>query len=279
MKINTKEIVQSIKKDLHKNTPHILTGIGIGGMVATTVLAVKATPKALDLLRDERDRQNNEVMEYNKNLPDESDDELYLPIVDRVSTKDAVKVAWRCYLPSVLLGTMSVVCLISASSVNTRRNAALATAYKLSETALNEYQDKVVELHGEDAHKEVVEAVNKDQVEKNPPSNQVTIIGGSGESLCYDPISGRYFKSSIDAINRAANTLNKYMFDNMYVSLNDFYDELGLDHVKVGDDLGWVVDKGIIEIWFSSQITEDNQACVVMNYDVEPGVDFDKAII
>jgi hypothetical protein len=58
------------------------------------------------------------------------------------------------------------------------------------------------------------------------------------------------------------------------VSLNEFYDELGLSHIAVGDDLGWNIEKGGIDISFSTQLAEDGMPCLVVNYDVKPRYDY-----
>lgn len=138
--------------------------------------------------------------------------------------------------------------------MNARRNAALATAYTLSESALKDYQGKVIEMFGEKKNEAVKDAVAKDKVEKNPVVTREVIITEKGNTLCYDAISGRYFKSDIEKIKKAECELNRQMLDDMYVSLNDFYYEIGLDSVKLGDELGWNVDSGYIDLSFSSQL-------------------------
>ena len=44
----------TVKAGTIKHSPEILTGVGIAGMITTTVLAVKATPKALRLIDDKK---------------------------------------------------------------------------------------------------------------------------------------------------------------------------------------------------------------------------------
>ena len=107
-------VVRNVRASMKKHSPEILTGTGIAGMIVTTVMAVKATPKALILLEEKKD-------EYE---------------TDTLTPIEVIKTTWTCYIPSALIGGVSILCLIGASSVNLRRNAALATAYTLSETAL-----------------------------------------------------------------------------------------------------------------------------------------------
>ena len=250
-KLNLASIVKSVQAIMRKYSPEILTGIGIAGMITTTIMAVRATPKALILIKDKKDELGT----------------------DELTKVEIVKAAWTCYIPSAIVGTASVLCLIGASSTNFRRNAALATAYTLSESTLKEYQEKVVETIGEKKERDIREQVAKEKMVKNPV-REVILTEKGGNTICYDVISGRYFKSDRDTISRIVNDLNRRMRDEMYVSLNDFYYELGLDSTKMGDDLGWNIDKGYIEIDFSSHLDANGTPCLVMDYQVAPIYDY-----
>lgn len=242
------DLFTKIGMSVRKHSPEILTGIGISGMVATTVLAVKATPKALILIEQEETNLH----------------------VDKLTPVETIKVCWKCYIPSAITGVASIACLVGASSVNFKRNAALATAYTLSETALREYRDKVVETIGEKKEQLVKDAIAKDKIEKNPVTNNEVIITENGNTLCFDAISGRYFKSNIDLLKKSVNDLNRRMLLDGYISLNDFYEEIGLDSIKIGDELGWDFDKGLIDLNFSSQLASDGTPCLVIGFIVEP---------
>lgn len=252
-KTNLATIAKDIRKFASKRSPEILTGIGIAGMITTAILAVRATPKALELIEEQKEEES----------------------VDELSSFEVVKVAWKPYIPAMVTCVASTACLIGASSVNTKRNAALATAYKLSETALSEYRDKVVETIGEKKERIVRDKVAEERVKKNPVSKNEVIITGNGKTLCFDPISGRYFMCSIETIKKAENTLNKQMLHDIsgYVSLNEFYDELGLDHTSVGNDLGWNTNQ-LIDIDFSSQLNDNGEPSVVLDYLVAPKCDY-----
>lgn len=252
-KTNLATIAKDIRKFASKRSPEILTGIGIAGMITTTILAVRATPKALELIEEQKEEES----------------------VDELSSFEVVKVAWKPYIPAMVTCVVSTACLIGASSVNTKRNAALATAYKLSETALSEYRDKVVETIGEKKERIVRDKVAEERVKKNPVSKNEVIVTGNGKTLCFDPISGRYFMCSIETIKKAENMLNKQMLHDIsgYVSLNEFYDELGLDHTSVGNDLGWNTNQ-LIDIDFSSQLNDNGEPSVVLDYLVAPKCDY-----
>ena len=247
-KPNVSGIFKNAQLAISKHSPEILTGIGIAGMITTTILAVKATPKALKTIEAKKTEENKE----------------------KLTAAETVKATWKYYIPAAITGVTSIACVIGASRVHTKRNAALATAYKLSETALVEYREKVIETLGEKKEKMVREKIDKDRMEQNPVSKSQVIITDKGNTLCFDYHSGRYFKSDIDRIKKAVNELNRRMNIEMYVSLNDFYDELNLEHTSLGDELGWSLDDGLVEIDFSSQLADDGTPCVVMSYRVAP---------
>lgn len=253
-KPNLTQIAKSIRASIGRHSPEILTGLGIAGMISTTIMAVKATPKALILIENRKDEME----------------------VDKLPPLELVKTAWRCYIPAAVTSSLSVICLFGASSVNVRRNTALATAYSLSESALKGYQEKAIETIGEKKEQAIRDAIAKDKIEKNPINSQEVIITDKGNTLCYDAISGRYFKSDIERIKRAVNDINKNLLDDMYVSLNDFYYEIGLDNTKMGDSLGWNVEKGLIELNFSSQLASDGTPCLVIDYQLAPYYDYYK---
>lgn len=243
-------IAKSVKNTVAKHSPELLTVLGIAGMITTTVLAVRATPKALRLI-EEKERENSES-----------------PV--ELTPIEKAKTAWKCYIPAAVTGTASIACLVGANSVSLKRQAALATAYTLVENNMKEYKEKVVETVGEKKEQAVREAVAKSQLEKNPVSKSEVVVETKGDTLCYDVVSGRYFKSTIDKIKRIENELNREMRDSMYVSLNEFYGALGLHTIALGDDLGWNIDSGYIDVRFDAQLADDGTPCLVLNYSVGP---------
>ncbi len=237
-----------------KHSPEILTGLGITGMFSMTVMAVKATPKAMRLIEEKKREEQ----------------------VDALSVGETIKVAWKPYIPVALTGIFSTACLIGANSVNSRRNAALAAAYKLSETAISEYKSKVVETIGEKKEKAIRDKVAEDRVKSDPVTKKEVFITNKGKTLCYDYQSGRYFESDIDEVKKVENKLNKRMLNEMYVSLNDFYEELGLEPSDIGSKMGWNIDMGMIEMDFSSQLSDDGRPCLVIDFNIPPKYGYSK---
>lgn len=247
---------KGLKNNASKHSPEILTAIGIAGMVTATIMAVKATPKALKQIEEKKEEEHK----------------------DELTKLETVKAAWKPYVPAVITGAVSTACLIGANSVHAKRNAALATAYQLSTTALSEYKEKVIETIGEKKEKVVHDNIAKDKIEKNPVSKSEVIFTGKGTATCLDLMTGRYFKSDKDSIIRAMNNLNYKMTGGMEmcISLNEFYDEIGLSAIPIGDDMGWTVGKGMIDIYFSAQLLDNGEPCVVIEHLVPPEYGFNK---
>lgn len=254
------KFARDVRLSVSKHSPEILIGFGITGMLTTTVLAVKATPKALRLIEERKEELE----------------------VESLTPVETVKTTWKCYIPAAISGAVSVACVIGANSVNARRNAALATAYKLSETAFTEYRDKVTETIGEKKERVVRDKVSEEQVKNNPVSNTEVIVTGKGNTLFFEPLSSRYFYSDLEKIKRAVNKLNYEIntspFHNEGVTLNDFYDEVGLPGTMTGDSLGWTISTGLIDIYPSAQLVDEGEEhegepCIVLNYTNPPRYD------
>lgn len=239
---------------VRKHSPEILVGLGITGMLSSMVLAVKATPKALSLIDDQKLRLGEEKL---------------TPI-------ETIKVAWKPYVPSGILSILSISCIIGATNINLKRNAALATAYTISERTLVNYKNKVIDAIGEKKEKKIQEELAQDKVDKNKVNDNQVIITSNGETLCMDSLSGRYFKSDIETIRKVVNDLNRQLTFQHYISLNEFYDELGLKHIKNGSYMGWNLDDGLIEVYFNTALADNGQPCIVMEYDISPRYGFDK---
>lgn len=244
-----KKIRDNIVNAVSDKSPEILIGLGLAGMLTSTILAVKATPKALDILEQE-DRELSKI--------------------------DKVKLTWKCYAPAAIGYCTSAACIIGANSVNSKRNAVLAGAYKISEQALIEYRDKVVEVIGEEKEKEIRDAVAEDRIQQGPKQANGVLVAGKGDTLCYDMYSGRYFNSDMDSINRVLNDINYKLMQDNIMSVNDFYDALGLNAISTGYDVGWNVDDGLIRLYFSSTLTEGGQPCLAMHFDNLPRHGFDR---
>jgi hypothetical protein len=229
-KTNLNSLARTFGMMFQRRAPEILTGIGISGMIITTVLAVRATPEAVRKIEEKK----KEVKQ------------------DKLTLLQTVKAAGTCYIPAAVTGAVSVGCLVGATSVHEKRNAALAAAYQLSESASRIYREKVIETIGEKKEEKIRDEVAKEQLARANPTT--IIIAGSGQVPCYDPVTNRAFYSDMETIRKAWNDFNYKLSFEMYLSVNDFCDLLGIhEHWSNGDDLGWKAEKPM-DMYFTSDL-------------------------
>ena len=249
------KLIESSKKKLSDNAPEIMIGFGLAGMLTSTIMAVKATPKAMAIIEEEEDYLNRELTKMEK-----------------------AKLVWKPYVPAALGYCASTALIIGANNVNSKRSAMFAGAYKLSEQTLATYRDKVIETIGEEKEREISDKVARDKVKEARQTSYHAneVIYGTGQCLCYDPISGRYFNSDMDKIRKVENDLNYRLMKENMISLNEFYTELGMECTDMGFKYGWNIDEGLIEVRFTSTITDDNKLCLVVTFARSPRLDFDK---
>ena len=156
------KLLNGSKLFVRKNASTILTCIGGAGVIATSVLAVKATPKALMLLENAREEKG-----------------------DSLTNMEVVAVAGPAYIPAVLVGVSTMACIFGANILSQRQQAALMSAYALLDNTHKQYKSKVVDLYGEEADLRVREELAKDKYagDDNPSDNDSVLF--------YDEFSGR----------------------------------------------------------------------------------------
>lgn len=244
-----KNALKVIKPFVVKHQPEILMSMGIAGMIFSTISGVKATIKSSNKISKLRETKN-------------------------LTKKEVIKETWKYYIPTAVSMAVSIPCIIAGNRISNTRNMALAAAYTISETALQEYQDKTKELLGEKKYDKLQESVSQELVSKNYNPNNVTIIG-NGDSIFFEPLSGRFFQSNWNTISKAANELNSRALSDLQgvIYLGDWYDILGLEPTELDTDLGWnVLDgtKGIIDISIDTTLTPDNKPCGAIRYNTRP---------
>ena len=255
-KLNLTKIIKDTQSAVSKYSPEILTAAGVVGMFTTVVLAVKATPKAVDLIEEKKLELSHERGED----------------VETLTKVETVKTTWKCYVPAAVSGLASAACIIGAQSVNAKRNAAIVAAYKLTESALQEYKETVVETIGEEKERAIRSKVAQKRVDRDPVSNKQVIIVGNAEYLYYDPISSRYFKTTANALKDAEIELNRGMLHDItgYASVNDLYDVLDLENIDIGDELGWNTSNLIKIDIHDTKVAPDGSPCFVIDYTNPP---------
>ena len=245
---NFNSVMKATGSLLKHYSPSILTGFAVSGLISTSVLAASGAVRANIFLREIHGKD--------------------------FTFKERLSHTWRFYIPAVSVGLATTACIVGANSMNLRRNAALASAYTLTNNAFSEYKDKVVEVLGEKKEKnDIRDAVAQDKLDKDPINNNTVVITGKGDTLVYDCVSGRYFNSDLEALRKAENDLNQLIIHDTWIELNRLYDILGLEEIAMGEDLGWLPDN-LVEFSYSSKLAANGTPCIVLQYQVEPNKDY-----
>ncbi|QFP94931.1 membrane protein [Gordonia phage OhMyWard] len=254
------DVAKNIEKFAIANSPAILTATAVTGTITVAVLTGQASFKAARLIAE---------AEVEPAVSGESE---FPQVLD---TKEKVELVWTLYIPAVTVGITTIGAIIMANQIGYRRTAAMAAAYSVSEKAFGEYRDKVVTKLGEKKEQGVRDEIAQDRVDANPPTSQQVMMVGTNEVLFYDTFSGRYFSSSMENIRQAQNDLNFQIINENYASLNDFYDEVGLDTIEIGDEFGWSADAKF-EVRFSTTLSADQRPCIVIDYTTHPHQHYNK---
>lgn len=229
-----------------KQSPIILAGTAVAGVVTTCVLAVRAGIRASELIKEA------------ENVKGES-----------LSTKEKVVASWKAYIPPAISGALTIGSIIGSTTISQKRQTALAALSALSESALREYQEKVEAKYGPKDAQKIKDEINSDKVRSagTPPWEEGTLP--KGECLCYDRLTGRYFTSSVQQIKMAEATLmGNIARGDMCASLNELYaliDSPDLPCCTLGDEIGWSISHPC-EIYFTSTLTSNMTLCLVMDF-------------
>ena len=253
-----------------KNAPLLLMLAGIGGLAATVVSAVKATPLAIDKMDDEiAKRYEKGEIEYEE-LPMSVNKSDMAFRFNELGPKQIVKSCWKCYVPTVILGALSISSFIGSYKVNTARLTAMTAMYEFTANAYDRYRRNVAKVSPKTDVKATKEA--RDERVKEIPESKFDGLP-EGKEVCIDLFTGNVFYSTREDVLVAVNKIkDKFLAGEMFVSLNEFYDEVDADHVGVGDDVGWSPDTDL-DIQFDS-ILRNGKPCLTIGYFANPRFDY-----
>lgn len=236
-----------------RNASTILTCVGGIGVVATAVVAVKDTPKAMQIIEKKTEEKGEDL-----------------------TTIEKIKVAGPVYIPAIAIGVSTLACIFGANALSKHSQASLVSAYALLDNSYKEYKKKVEELYGEGADARVKGEVVKDKY------NETDVPREDEKQLFYDYFSERYFESTMEEVLKAEYELNRELHTKDYAYLNEFYDLLGLDHIQSGWDLGWSTGALLSHYWktwidfrHEKVEMEDGMECYIITM-TEPIVDFEE---
>lgn len=243
MMIDISKLGRQLGHSITDNSTAILTAVGAAGTVATATLASKASFRAADIL-------SKASPEYE--------------LTDYLTFREKTKLVWRLYVPAIGTGVMTISCIVLANRVGTRRVAALATAYTVSERTLVEFKDKVTEKLGETKAQELRDEFAQDRVTRDAVKQVPVIIESSGKVLCHDAYSGRFWECTVQQIKKAVNEINRQIQQEDSATISDFYDKVGLKHTSISDEFGWN-NAEMLELEWSTTETPDERPA--MSYD------------
>lgn len=206
-------LLQNAKRYLRKESPIILSCVGAAGVVATTVLAIHATPKAVELL-DEADE-----------LKKEQEEEL--------TVVDKVKIVGPVYIPTIVAGVTTVGCILGSNVLSKKQQVSLIGAYSILDSSYKEYRNKVRELCGKDTDILVQDEISKDRFLKQEiqPIEQ--------RALWYEPYRDEFFEKTEKEVIDAEYHINRDFALRGESNLNEFYEFLGLEPTDTGCEIGW----------------------------------------
>lgn len=243
----------NIKLFLNRNSSTILTIAGAAGAVATSVMAVKATPKAIRLMEEAKEEKGEDL-----------------------TTMETIQVAGPVYIPALLTGTATLACIFGANVLSKRNQASLMSAYALLDASFKEYKAKATELYGESSDIRIREEIAKDKYEDDTEVED-------GKQLFFDQFSGRYFESTIEEVQRAEYRINRHLVMRDYAYLNEFYDELGVEQIESGYQYGWSQGGNFARYWQSwidftheKVVMDDGLECYIIVMQGEPYVGFEE---
>ncbi len=240
------EVVQKGQDKVKQNSVTILTSLGVTGTVAIAYLSGRASIEAYKLV--EREQAHHFDMNGSSVA---------------LTKQEKLKLVWPLYIPTVGVGALTVASIVGANRISANQTAAMVAAYGVSEKAFSEYKEKVAQHLTKPKHQAIKDEIAQDRV-NNTPVSQV-IMTGSGDVLCFDGMTGRYFESNIESIKKAQNDINHRIMHTGPESLSAFYDEIGLPATSMSDELGWN-SNDLVEVLFSTTMSTDNRPCIAIDF-------------
>lgn len=244
-------VAKSAVSTVKQNSPAVLTGFGVAGVLSTAIFAARAHVKAEQMALEARGEHGDSFPAW--------------------SLKERLRYTWTLYIPAAAIGTVTIASIIGSQSINARRQAALIGAFSITEGAFQEYREQVTEALGKTKEKSVRDKIVQKQVDDNPPSELYIIDGGN--VLCLDTYTGRYFSSTMEKIRGAQNDFNELLDGTVYLSANEFYHYLGLESVVVGEQVGFSPENRL-NVEFSTALSPDGRPCLAISFRALPRQDY-----
>lgn len=236
---------------LKRHSQIILAIISSMGVISTSYLAIKATPKAMKLIQEEKEeRFKNELKED-------------------LTCLEVIKISWKPYIPTFISGFSTIFCIFGMAYLNKRSQNALLSAYAILNNSYKEYVEKTKELYGEEVDKNIKQEIVKNKIDTK------NINLHDEQKLFFDYQTMRYFYSTFDKVIKAEEMLNQEFAAVGNVSVNDFYKFIGIEPLPYSSNIGWTDNGEYHEITFTHQkvIMDDGLECWIIITD-DPLLDY-----
>lgn len=237
---------------LKKNSSAILLGMGIASFFSAIITTATQTQKAVKLIEQKEEEKG-----------------------EKLTKKEVVKHTWKLYLIPIILASVGTGTIIGSKYIDGKKIALISTACTTAQNALTEFQTKTKEIVGKDKVKEIADSIAKDKVQNISKEDGDVIHTGYGDTLCFDNQCGRKFTCDPDKIKKAINDINYRLLNEMCVTLNEFYYEIGLSGTVLGEQVGWAMEKGQIVPRFTATLTEKDEPCFVVDFETQPIFNYD----
>lgn len=228
---------------LKANAPEILTAIGVTGVATTAYLAARGAVKATHKTESDAPYQT----------------------LDRQDKIKRIKKVAPCYAPAVAAGAVTVAAVVCSHKVSTQRIAVATTAASLATQQLTEYRAKVVEQLGKKKDEAVRASVAQDKVDRSDKKSATPMLVGTGMGLAFEEHTGRPFQCDMETLRKVENKINQMRLSQRYVTLDDFYYEIGLQPTTNSGNWGWDQEGGMLELLFSGVLVDD-KPCMAFAY-------------
>lgn len=268
--MNLSSYFRTAKSVITANSPALLTGAAITGIVTTGILAARAGYKARGII-DEKMLENAAISDGDHETV--SNYRILVESTEPLPFGQKFQLTWLTYAVPAVVGVSSIVSVAGAHLIHSRRQAALAGLYVAATTKLDDVQEKAEEMLGQKKAQVLRDhvaqkAVDRDQIDSNERFNHEVILLDGGNELMKDEFSGRYFRGSKAIVDQAVANVNIQLAESGDVSLNEFYDWVGLPTVPMGDFFGWSGTK--IDVSYGAAKAGEGQAAVAFWFSVGP---------
>ena len=267
MNMNLSKGFNAARNIVVSNSPELLVGTAIVGVITTGILAARAGYKARGIIDDERLRQVaspeppfDTFLEYKNEFYDKS---TPLPFVEKA------KLTWLCYAVPAVTGATTVASVVGVHTIHTKRHTALAGLYAVTAHQMDAVQTKAEELLGAKKTQTLNNAVGQASVDRNPLVDHELILLPNGQELMFEEYSGRWFKGSVPIVEQAVSEVNLKLAQDGDCSLNDYFDYLGLKPIPFGHEYGWS-GKPDITPSFGAVNTPDGRSAVSVYFHEAP---------